>query len=447
MSTLYIECKMGVAGDMLSASLLELCPDRDKILNELNNMGLTGVNFFLEKSEKCGITGSHFKVLVEGEEEESHDHHHHEDHEHHHDHDHDHEHEDHEHHHDHDHEHEDHEHHHDHNHHHTHRSMHDIEHIVSELKISDAVKNDVINVYKLIAAAESAVHGKDVSEIHFHEVGSMDAIADITAACLIIGELKPDRICASPVHVGSGHVHCAHGILPVPAPATALLLEGIPSYSGDIEGELCTPTGAALLKYFAASFGPQPVMSVSKIGYGMGKKNFPKANCVRAMLGEETVQKDNHLPDTASDHNSDRPMDTVTELRCNIDDMTPEDISFATWQILLEGALDVFTSPINMKKNRAAFMLTVLCKESDTDRIVDCIFKHTTTIGIRENICRRYILNRQEKTASTSFGEVRIKEVSGYGVKREKPEYDDISRLAKENGISIKEVRKGLFYP
>ncbi len=413
MGTLYNECKMGIAGDMLTAALLEICPDRDRIVETLNNMGLEGVSFELQKSEKCGITGSYMSVLVKGEEEISHDHH---DHDHHHDH------HDHDHHHEHSHSHDD----HDHGH-HVHRGMKDIEAIISGLSVSDEVKRDAINVYKLIAEAESTVHGRDVSEIHFHEVGSMDAIADITAVCLLIRELAPDNIIASPVHVGSGQVHCAHGILPVPAPATALLLEGIPSYSGNVKGELCTPTGAALLKYFARSFGAQPVMSVEKIGYGMGKKDFPEANCVRAMLGD--VYGSSHLTDT------------VVELVCNLDDMTAEEMGFATEKLMEDGALDVFTTSIAMKKNRPATMLTVLCKEQDKENIVKKIFKYTTTIGIRESVCRRYILDREESVLHTSVGDIRVKKVSGYGVSRQKAEYEDLLKVAKERGISIREVK------
>ncbi len=458
MSTLYIECKMGVAGDMLSAALLELCPDRDRVIDTLNNMGLAGVSFKLDKSEKCGITGSHFSVFVDGEEEVSHDHHHEhdEEHDHHHHHEHD---EGHDHHHHHDEEH-DHHHHHEHDeehehhhHHHVHRNMKDIEDIISNLSIPDKVKEDVINVYKLIAGAESSVHGKEVSEVHFHEVGSMDAIADITAVCLLMRELNPDKVVASPIHVGSGQVHCAHGILPVPAPATALLLKGIPSYSGDVKGELCTPTGAALLRYFSESFGAQPVMSIDKIGYGMGMKDFPQANCVRAMWSDaaaeqnsshEFGQTEGAIPvdqDTEASVNPDKLTDMVTELNCNLDDMTPEEVGFATDRLLEDGALDVFTTPIYMKKNRPATMLTVLCKENDKEDIVKSIFKYTTTIGIRESICKRYVLGRQEYLKNVGDEKVRVKKVSGYGVSREKAEYDDLARIAKKNSKSVRDVR------
>ena len=302
MKTLYLDCGMGAAGDMLTAALFELLEDSEKeaFLQELNNIGIEDVTFEAEKSVKCGIVGTHMKVMVGNVEEETHDHDH--DHEHHHDHDHDHDHE-HEHHHDHDHEHEhhhdhnhEHEHHHDHDHehHHAHHhsSMKDIEDIINALKVSDRVKADAIAVYKLIAEAESNAHGVEVSEIHFHEVGTKDAVADVTAVCMLIEKLGIERVEASNVHVGSGHVHCAHGILPVPAPATAYILRDVPIYGGGIKGELCTPTGAALLKHFSKSFGDMPAMTVTGIGYGMGKKDFSAANCVRAMLGETGNETD-----------------------------------------------------------------------------------------------------------------------------------------------------------
>ena len=205
-------------------------------------------------------------------------------------------------------------------HHHHHGGMADIRGIVSGLPLPTMVKLDILSVYEEIAQAESQVHGVPMEHIHFHEVGTMDAIADITAVCLLLHRLAPDKVVASPVHVGSGQVRCAHGILPVPAPATAYLLRGIPIYGGEITGELCTPTGAALLKYFATEFGPMPVMRVQAMGYGMGKKDFPRANCVRAMLGE-----------------TEDAGDRIVELQCNVDDMTGEAIGFALEQLRFLG--------------------------------------------------------------------------------------------------------------
>ena len=305
--------------------------------------------------------------------------------------------------------------------------MDDIEHIISHLDIPDAVKQDVKAVYALIAEAESAAHGTPVELIHFHEVGAMDAVADITAVCLLMHELAPDQVIVSPVHVGSGQVRCAHGILPVPAPATAYILRDAPIYSGTIQGELCTPTGAALLKHFAARFGAMPPMRIEKIGYGMGMKEFEAANCVRAMLGDT----------------QDAP-DQVAELVCNLDDMTAEDLGFAMEKLLEAGALDVFTTPIGMKKSRPGVMLTVLCREEKREEMVSLLFAHTTTLGVRESLCARYVLSRGVETAQTSLGPVRVKTASGYGVTRKKPEYEDLARIAREKGLSLSDVRKAV---
>ena len=229
MNVLYLECAMGAAGDMLASALLELVPDPDAFVERLNLLGIPDVEFKKEKSVKCGISGTHLSVLVHGAEEGDEEHHH------------------------------------GHSHHHS--SLQDIRTIVKGFcGIPGKVKDDILGVYSMIADAESHVHGVPVSEIHFHEVGTMDAVADITAVCLLLNELSPDRIIVSPVHVGYGTVECAHGILPVPAPATAYILKDVPVYSGKIKGELCTPTGAALLKYFADSFGPVPLMKISSVG-------------------------------------------------------------------------------------------------------------------------------------------------------------------------------------
>lgn len=405
MKTLYLDCSMGAAGDMLAAALLELLPDPDAFVAELNALAIPDVKFSRETSVKCGITGTHLQVTVHGEEEGAHDHHYAHSHDHHHDH--------------------EHAHHHNHAHsHHHHASLHDIEHIVrGHLSLPATVADNVMAVYRLIADAESKAHGKPVSEIHFHEVGTMDAIADITAVCLLMHRLAPDEIIVSPVHVGSGQVHCAHGILPVPAPATATILQDVPIYGGSIQGELCTPTGAALLKHFADSFGEMPVMRTSAIGYGMGQKDFPAANCVRALLGERSDASDD-----------------VIELCCNIDDMTGEAIGYAFDKLFAAGALDVYTIPIGMKKSRPGHLLHVICREADKDALVRALFAHTTTIGIRENRFRRYTLDRRIETIETVDGPVRRKCSTGYGVSREKFEHDDLARIADAHGLNLREA-------
>lgn len=420
MKTLYLECSMGAAGDMLTAAILELFEDGEEQIEKLNDLGIDGVSFEKVDSFKCGIKGTQVIVKINGEEEgiDEHDQHHshgHEDHDHH----------SHLHYH---HRHEEDEHvnsHNHHQHHHVHRSMKDIEEIVRNIQVSEKVKKDIMEVYKYISEAESVSHNVDVSEIHFHEVGTMDAIADITAVCFLIDELGVQNIIASPINVGSGHVHCAHGVLPVPAPATAYILKEIPMYTSEVRGELCTPTGAALLKHFVSNFEEMPKLRVEKIGYGMGKKDFEKINCVRAFLGET---KDSE--------------EIVYELSCNVDDMSAEEISFAIDMFFEGGAKEVYTVPIGMKKSRPGTLIKIMCREEDKSNLVELIFKHTTTIGIRETQTSRYILSRKIEEVETPFGTIRRKKSYGYGVSKEKFEYDDLSNIARENNLSILEVKE-----
>ena len=506
MKILYLDLGMGAAGDMLTAALLDSMNEKDKAeaIKEISLLGIPDVTFDVEKSVKCGITGTHVSVKVNGidEGEGLHEHREHHDsemdkqnHEYNHEHEHESSHEhkhDHEIEHSHGHEHDlefkhshEHVHEHDHNldhgqshehdshdHHHHHANLQKINNIVDSLKVSDQIKTDVKSIYNILAEAEGHVHDKPVTEIHFHEVGTMDAVADITASCILIRKIGADKIIASPIHVGSGQVKCAHGILPVPAPATAYILRGIPMYSTDLKGELCTPTGAAILKYFVNEYGPMPSMTSNSIGYGMGYKDFERANCVRVIVGakleimNDSVQKmnfnselqissydsynssSNHLIDFDKNeelHSADIPekndTDSIIELRCNIDDMTGEEMGFALEQLMEAGARDVFTTPITMKKNRPGILLTVICSTTDKDKMVREIFKNTTTIGIRETICNRYILERTEETLNTPLGQVREKRVTGYGVKRSKLEYDDLVSIARNTGKSLHEVK------
>ena len=448
MRSIYIDCSMGAAGDMLTAALLELLPDPAGFVEKLNALGIPGVTFRAEPSTKCGIQGTHMRVTVHG----------HEEHEHHHQHDetsphpapagppspqgegfgseyhHTHEHEE--------------PHHHEH-HHHT--GLHGIEHLVRDhLALPEPVRDDVLAVYRLLAEAESRVHGMPVEEIHFHEVGSLDAVADVAAVCLLMRELAPQRVLASPIHVGAGQVRCAHGLMPVPAPATAELLKGVPINGGAIQGELCTPTGAALLKYYVNSFGPMPVMRTRAVGYGMGKKDFPAANCVRAFLGETEDSAAGGHPRNAPAGEEESAAGgcaftgdpDVLELICNLDDMTAEDIAFAMDQALDAGALEVWTQPIGMKKSRPGTMLCVLCKPSDRDALVSLLFRHTTTLGVREASRRRTVLNRWIETVRTRFGPVRRKVAEGCGVRREKYEYEDLAQIARAQDLPLETVRE-----
>lgn len=405
MRTIYLDCSMGAAGDMLMAALLELLPEKDTFLQKMQSLGLPGLEISAEPSVKCGITGTHMRVLIHGE-EEGHPHEHAAE--------------------AHAHSHAGapeaaHAHVHVHPHHHT--DLDELTHRISHLNVSEAVRSNILAVYQSIADAESRVHGVPVEQIHFHEVGSLDALADITGVCLLMELLAPEQVLASPVHVGSGQVRCAHGILPVPAPATALLLEGIPIYGGSIRGELCTPTGAALLRRFVTRFGPLPPMRVEKTGYGMGMKDFEAANCVRAMLGQ-TEESAGH----------------ILELACNLDDMTPEAVGFAMEQLFAAGALDVYTTPIGMKKNRPGVLLTCMCREDDREAMLRTIFRHTSTLGVRVSVCDRYTLSRRQYAVQTPDGEIRVKESSGWGVLRRKAEFEDLAHIARQSGKSIAEV-------
>lgn len=382
---------MGAAGDMLCGALLGLFEDPQSAVDKLNALGLPGVSLSLVKMEKRGITGWKFQVEINGQTEEKHDQN-------------------------------------DHVVVHDHHTVARIGDIVSGCKgLSEAVKRDVLAVYDAIAAAESRVHGVPVEQVHFHEVGALDALADVTAFCWLLHELGPDKVTASPIHVGSGTVRCAHGVLPVPAPATAELLRGIPAYGGDIEGELCTPTGAALLAHFASDFGPLPVMRMEKTGYGMGQRDFPRANCVRAFWG------------TAEDEG-----DTVTALSCNLDDMTGEEIGFAMEALFDAGALEVYTVAAGMKKNRPGTVLHALCRREDAEKVTAAFFRHTTTIGVREETVRRHVLARKTSVVEKFGNPVRKKVSTGWGVTREKYEYEDLAAIARREGMSLREVREVL---
>lgn len=383
MRTLYIDCSMGCAGDMLTAALLELHQDKDDFLSRMN-AALGGKAVLLASPDsKCGLRGTHVTVLINGDEEGEKTHHHHE-----------------------------------------HTSITEIMAFIDSVPLDEAIRENAKKVYSIIAEAESRVHGHPIENVHFHEVGSIDALADVLSVCALMHELAPERILASEVNVGSGTVRCAHGILPVPAPATELILRGVPIYSGQIKSELCTPTGAALLKFFVLEFGAMPTMQIENAGCGTGKKDFECANVVRAFIGETTDEGDR-----------------IIELACNLDDMTPEELSFAMEELFTLGALDVYFTSIGMKKSRPGVKLTCMCREKQREQMLECIFKHTTTLGVREYACKRYELGRSEKAVRTQDGEVRVKISSGYGVVREKAEYEDLAALARKSGKTIAQIR------
>ena len=419
MKRLFLDCQMGIAGDMLIATLLGLVDNSKMWIERLNQIGLPDVTYTLIPKEDKGLQGYRVAVTINGiEESENHDEHHN--------------------HHDAHHEHIKHSETHgdgEHSEHQVYREQHvhglglqDVTDIINSLSISDTCKQNAINVYNLVAQAEAKVHKSTVTQIHFHELGMLDAIADIVAVCVLIEELKFNEIIISPIHVGTGTVHCAHGELPVPAPATMELLAGIPIYADyQIKGELCTPTGAALAQYFGTSYSNMPVMTPAKVSYGFGTKQFERPNCIRAFV--ELL------------HDSE---DTIIELSCNLDDMTPEEIGYAVEQLVLSSALDVFTTPIMMKKQRPGTMLTVLCKVDDIDNLRDLIFKHTTSLGIRYHRCDRYILNRSTGDIDWEGHTIAFKKSCGFGVVRHKYEYDSLAAIANCNDMSLLDLKRQL---
>lgn len=415
MKRLFLDCQMGIAGDMLIATLLGLVDDSKMWIARLNQIGIPDVTYTLIPKEDKGLQGYRVAVTINGmEESENHDEHHNH------------------------HEHIKHSEVHgdgEHSEHQVYREQHvhglglqDVTDIINSLSISDTCKQNAINVYNLVAQAEAKVHKSTVTQIHFHELGMLDAIADIVAVCVLIEELKFNEIIISPIHVGTGSVHCAHGELPVPAPATMELLAGIPMYADyQIKGELCTPTGAALAQYFGTSYSNMPVMTPAKVSYGFGTKQYERPNCIRAFV--ELL------------HDSE---DTIIELSCNLDDMTPEEIGYAVEQLVLSPALDVFTTPIMMKKQRPGTMLTVLCKVDDIDNVRDLIFKHTTSLGIRYHRCDRYILNRSTGDIDWEGHTIAFKKSCGFGVVRHKYEYDSLAAIANCNDMSLLDLKRQL---
>jgi len=411
MKRLYLECTCGAAGDMLCAALYELLDDKAAYLEKMNSLGLRGVEVRAESAKSGAIAGTRMHVSVHGEEEHEHRHHHEHEHEHHHEHDHEHHHE------------------HDHGHHH-HASLADITGMIASLPLSEGVKTRAQAVYALIAEAEAKAHGTEPGLVHFHEVGTLDAVADVVGFCLLCELLAPDEITASPVTTGRGTVMTAHGLLPVPAPATASLLTGIPTRAGDIDMELCTPTGAALLRYFCASFGGRPDMAVTAVGCGLGSRELPdRPNCVRAFLGETALKTGD---------------DELTELRATVDDMTPEAAAFAAEALLDAGARDAYIAPVVMKKGRPGFVFVCLCDRTDADKYAQLLFRHTTTLGVRRFDCRRTAMEREISERETPYGLLRVKTSSGAGVTRRKAEYEDIAAAAKKLGVSFMEAEKRL---
>lgn len=382
MKVLYFDCPAGLSGDMTLGALLDLGLDAEAFQSEIAKLGLQHeCAVEIARGAKRGISGTAVRVHLE------HGHHDGEDHD-------------------------------DGHSHHHHRGLNDIIQLIEASQLNDSVKEKSASMFRLLAEAEGKVHGIPPEEVHFHEVGAVDSIVDIVGTCICMEMLQADSVVFSPLNTGSGQVKCRHGLMPVPAPATAELLSGVPCYSEGTMSELTTPTGALIARSFADSFGPLPQMVVERAGYGLGFKDFEFPNAARAILGH-----------TAGDE-----AQTVCVVECNIDDMTGEAAGYAMEMLLAGGALDAFFAPIFMKKNRPAYKLTAICAMDKSSVIERILLAETTTLGIRRYTAARTTLRRRIESVETPWGSVRVKIADGPAGPKFAPEYDDCRKIALSSG-------------
>ena len=438
----YLDCFSGISGDMFLGALVDAGVPPQLFEKTVSGLNL-GARLEISKVNRSGITATKVDVFVNGKIEaprEFNEHRSHHEHDaHHHEHSHDHEHA--------------HEHHHEsgapslsrslqqggssvHSHHG--RGLSEIRQIISDADISDSAKHTAIAIFEKLGAAEATIHNVPIEKIHFHEVGAVDAIVDIVCAAAGAEVLGVDEFVCSPLNVGGGTVVCAHGTFPVPAPATVEILKGAPVYSSAIEKELVTPTGAAIVATLAARFESFPQMKIQKTGYGAGTRDLQgHPNVLRIVVGETIVSTlaGEGAPLTQPEE------DTVTVLEANLDDLSPQIFGYVMEKLLEAGALDVFGTSVQMKKNRPGTLLTVLAKPGNADDLEKIIFAETTTLGVRRREERRHVLAREWQTVSTRFGEVRIKVASMNGtVSSYAPEYEDCRRIATEHRVPLKQV-------
>jgi pyridinium-3,5-bisthiocarboxylic acid mononucleotide nickel chelatase len=408
--TLYLDCFAGASGDMLVGAMLDCGLDFELLRSELLKLGVEGYELSLKRVDRSGISAAKFDVRLTGE-PHPHDHHHGHEHSH--------------------------EHHHGHEHSHGHgrqphhRSLSEIKRIISSSNLSETVKQRAQTIFQRIGEAEAKIHNVPIGTVHFHEVGAIDSIVDIVGACVAFDALKIGRIISSPMHVGSGTFQCAHGTYPAPGPATAELLKGAPIYSKDVEGELVTPTGAAIISTLAESYGPLPMMKIEKIGYGAGTRDYPKfPNALRAIIGE-------------LGEDADRTPGAITVIEANIDDLNAQVFGYLMERALAAGALDIFYTPAQMKKNRPGVLLTLLCNPPDRERMCDLIFRETTTLGVRYRNEQREILTREFVTVETEYGPIRIKVSRGRDgrVMNASPEFEDCRIAAEKHQVGLRDAQ------
>ncbi len=404
MKTLYLDCFAGIAGDMFIGALLNLVPTHKILIEGLNK--LTGLDsseyeLIIENSTKNGISGINFDVKLT---------HHHEHHEH------------------------DHEHEHEHHHHHG-RNLADIEKIIMSSTLNERIKRESLRAFSLLANAEANVHGTTPDKIHFHEVGAVDSIIDIVGSFILIDSLNWPRVICSNINVGSGTVKCAHGILPVPAPATEYLLRGLPVFSNGSPMERTTPTGALLVKILADAFGNIPTGKITASGYGIGNNDSPDMpNVLRALLIDSDIKDDEFIHEK------------LALIECNIDDMNPQDYEPVSEKLFNAQALDVWTENIYMKKFRPGVKFCCLSEPDNASKLAKIILTHTTSQGVRISELDRLRLKWEIQEINTSLGKIRVKITSLNGeILRKIPEYEDVKALALEHGRSIWEIRKIIY--
>ena len=404
MKTLYFDCSSGISGNVTLGALLEILGDEDYLLNELDKLNIDGYKIEISKKVKNGITGTYVDVILDHEDNHEHDHsHNHSNNEHGHEHESEHE----------------------HHHHHEHRNLNDINKIIDESKLDDKVKDLAKRIFLRVAKAESKVHGKPIEEVHFHEVGAIDSIIDIVGTAILINKINPDRIISSIVNDGYGFIECAHGTMSVPVPATSEIFasSNVKFRQIDVDTELVTPTGAAIISELAEDFTTLPAMVTEKIGWGAGFKDLKIPNILKVYLGNMEEKNDNFVV-----------------METNIDDTSGEVLGYTEEVLFENGALDVFFTPIFMKKNRPAYRLTVACKKEDMYKLQNIIFRETTTIGIRYRFESRTELEREVIDIDTKYGKIKVKKVVNNGEIYIYPEYESLKKIAKEKNIPIKDL-------
>ena len=383
MKIAYFDCFSGISGDMTVGALLDAGLEIETLEKELKKLGLSGYQLEINKVAKKGISATKFKVKTKEEGVE--------------------------------------------------RRFKDILTILEKSKLDEEIKKETKKIFFNIAQAESKIHQKEIDKIHFHEIGGLDSIIDITSAVIGIKTLGIEEIHSSALPMGKGFIKCAHGVIPIPAPATLELLKNIPTYSGGIESEMITPTGAAIISTLAKSFGKRPLMKIERIGYGAGEKEFTIPNLLRVSIGEK-ILKDKNLKDGYVS-------DEAVLIETNIDDMNPEFYDYIMDQLFSQGALDVFLTPIQMKKNRPAHMLSIIVYEQNLKEILEVLFSESTTLGVRVREVKRLRLAQQNFIAETKYGKIRVKVGIFKGeIKNVAPEYEDCKKMAKQHRIPLKEI-------